>query len=428
MRPLCTMGDVWLELVLVGVLVVINAVLSGTELALISLKPSQIAMLDDGREGHPVGDLVANPNRFLATIQIGITLAGFLASAVAAVSLAQPILDALGLEGGAAETMVIVCVTVVLSFLTLVFGELVPKRLALEHPVAWVRVMGRPIAGLAVLLSPVVWVLSIATDAVVRLFGGGRSDPNEGATYQELRDVIMATGHLPGDHHELLMGALEVSERTIEEVMTPRPDVMTVESSISAVEAIHALTTSGFTRAPVTDPDEGLDTARGVAALQDLVMAGPEVCVGDVARDVLALPESITALGALRTMQAARQQMAFVLDEFGGIEGIVTVEDLIEELVGEIYDEYDPLVASATRLNDGSVLIPGRYPVHELAAVGIDAPDGDYTTVAGLVLDALGHIPEEGESVVLGSWDVTVVAVDGQAIEEVRFDLGDASE
>lgn len=422
------MGEVWFELALVAVLVLINAVLSGTELALITLNPAQVSSLDEGRDGQPTADLLADPNRFLATIQVGITLAGFLASAVAAVSLAQPILVAFGLEGGVAETIVIVGVTVVLSFITLVFGELVPKRLALEHPSAWVRVMGRPIAMLAIVLTPVVWVLSVATDAVVTLFGGGRSDSSQRATLRELRDLIMVTGHLPADQHELLLGAFEVSERTIEEVMTPRTDVFTVDSSMRVSDAVAALAHVGFTRAPVTDADSGLDASLGIVSLQDLVVLDPDASVGSMSREVTALPESITALSALRALQAARQPMAFVLDEHGGIEGIVTVEDLLEEVVGEIYDVTDPLVPTPRTQADGSILVEGRFPFHELTSVGIEAPEGDYTTVAGLVLNLLGRIPEEGERVSFGSWEVTVVEMDGQAIEDVRFTSISSSE
>lgn len=416
------MSDVWVELVLVAVLVIINAALSGTEIALISLRPSQLSALRaEGGSGAVAADLAGDPNRFLATIQIGITLAGFLASAVAAVSLAQPILDAFGLSGGLAETLVVIGVTIVLSFLTLVFGELVPKRLALEHPVGWARRMGRPVQAFAVAMTPVVWLLSKTTDAFVRLFGGSGTDPDERVVLEELRDLIVAAGRLPAGQQELLLGAFEVSERTVEEVMTPRPDVVTIPASATAAEAITRLRAAGFTRAPVTIEDHGLDSAIGVASLQELVEIDPAASVTGATNEVLALPESLPALVALRRMQGDRRQMAFVLDEFGGIEGIITVEDLVEELVGEIYDEFDSLVATPRVEPDGSMLVPGRFPAHDLPELGIAAPEGDYTTVAGFVLDQLGSVPSEGETVSVGAWDVTVEAMEDQAIRLVRF-------
>ncbi len=416
------MSDVWVELVLVVVLVIINAMLSGTEIALISLRPTQLSALRaEGGSGAIAADLASDANRFLATIQIGITLAGFLASAVAAVSLAEPILDALGLSGGVAETLVIIGVTIVLSFITLVFGELVPKRLALNHPVAWARAMGRPVNAFAVVMTPVVWLLSITTDAFVRLFGGGSGDPDQQVSLEELRDLIVATGRLPAGQDELLLGAFEVGERTIEEVMTPRPDVVTVDSTVTALEAIGTLVAAGFTRAPVTIADHGLDSAIGVVALQDLVAVEGDAPVTVAAKEAQALPESLPALVALRRMQGLRQQMAFVLDEFGGIEGIITVEDLVEELVGEIYDEFDPIVATPRVEDDGTLVVPGRFPAHDLAEIGVSAPTGDFTTVAGLVMDQLGAVPEPGDTVTIGTWELVVEAMDDQAIRSVRF-------
>lgn len=416
------MNEVWAELVLVAVLVVINAMLSGTEIALISLRPSQVAMLrSEGGSARDAADLVSDPNRFLATIQIGITLAGFLASAVAAVSLAQPILDGFGLSGGVAETLVVVGVTVILSFVTLVFGELVPKRLALEHPVGWARAMGRPVRIFAAVMKPVVWLLSVTTDVFVRLFGGSRTDPDERVSLEELRDLVLATGRLPAGQHELLLGAFEVGERVIQEVMTPRLDVVTVPSSVDVDTAISILIDAGFSRAPVTVEDHGLDSAMGVVSLRDLVTAPPGGGVGDATKEALALPESLPVLAALRRMQARRQQMALVLDEFGGVEGIVTVEDLVEEFVGEIYDEYDTIVATPQVQPDGSLLVPGRFPSYDLPELGITAPDGDFTTVAGFVLDALGSVPEPGDALVIGRWEITVEAMKGPAIRLVRF-------
>ncbi len=416
------MSDIWIELALVAFLVAINAMLSGTEIALISLRPSQLSALRRrGGAGEVAADLAGDPNRFLATIQIGITLAGFLASAVAAVSLAQPILELLGLEGGFAETLVIVAVTVALSLVTLVFGELVPKRLALGNPVGWAMVMARPVQAFAIVMTPVVWFLSATTDAFVRLFGGTRSDPDERVSLEELRELISAAGRLPARQHELLLGAFEVGDRTIEQVMTPRPDVTTVVSEATAEQAIAELGASGFTRAPVVVGDAGLDSALGFVSLQDLVRVDGGSTVTDVVRETVALPESLPVLVAQRRMQSGRHQMAFVLDEFGGIEGIITIEDLLEEFVGEIYDEYDPLVATPRVDRDGSVLVPGRVPVHDLADFGIEAPEGDYTTVAGLVLDRLGRLPEPGDSSQLGPWELTVEMMEGQAIRLVRF-------
>jgi putative hemolysin len=412
----------WPEVLLIVVLVAINAVLSGTEIALISLRESQLTrMRERGGTGRIVADLASEPNRYLATIQVGITLAGFLASAAAAVSLAEPLVPAFSWAGDAARTVAIVIVTVALSFLTLVFGELVPKRLALQKPEGWAMVMGRPLHWFSVAASPVVWLLSATTDAFVRLFGGTPGATREEVGLEELRDLILAAGRLPDTQREVIMGAFEVAERTIQEVMTPRPDVQTVEGDAAVSDALRAMVASGFSRLPVTIGDEGLDTAVGIVSMQDLVEVDRASPVRLHAREATVLPESVLVLTALRQLQDARQAMAFVVDEYGGIEGIVTVEDLVEEMVGEIYDEYDRDVATVRRQPDGSLIVPGRFPVHDLDEIGIDVPSGDYTTVAGLVLDQIGRVPRSGERLVLGDWDVSVLSLDGRAVTRVRF-------
>ena len=417
------MADVWPELVLIVVLVAINALLSGAEIALISLREPQLARLEQGGgAGKTVADLARDPNRFLATIQIGITLAGFLASAVAAVSLAQPLLPAFSWAGGAAETIAVVTVTLILSYVTLVFGELAPKRLALQNSERWALALGRPLHGFSVIMTPFVWLLSVSTDAVVRLFGGEPGTSREQIELEELRDMILAAGPIDDEHQEVILGAFEIADRTVVEVMTPRPDVRSIHESATVGEAIDEMTDSGFSRLPVVDDRGGLDTASGVVALQDLVTADRLTAAVALRKEAPIFPETVPVLVALRTLQDERQQLAFVVDEFGGIEGIVTVEDLVEELVGEIYDESDRDVASVVDEGSGRYVISGRFPVHDLVDVGIEVPDGDYTTVAGLVLDAFGRVPDTGERVAVDGWSVTVLDVDANAVTMVRFE------
>ena len=416
------MDALWLQLALIVVLVAINAVLSGSEIALISLREPQLARLDArGGTGSVVAELAREPNRFLSTIQIGITLAGFMASAVAAVSLAQPIVSWFSWAGDADETLAIITVTLVLSFVTLVFGELAPKRLALQKPEQWAMATGRVLHGFSVVMTPVVWLLSVSTDAVVRVFGGTPGASREEVDIEELKDMILANAKLSEDHHEVLLGAVELVERNVGQVMTPRLDVRAVASDVRIESAQAEMIASGFSRLPVVDEDGGLDTALGVVTLQDVVAADPQAPVRTLVKDAPALPESAPVLVALRTLQDVRQQLAFVVDEHGGIEGIVTVEDLVEEMVGEIYDEYDQDVATARRDRDGSYLSPGRFPVHDLVDLGIDVPSGDYTTVGGLVLATAGEVPAEGDTALVEGWQITVLSVEDNAVDSVRF-------
>lgn len=416
------MDGIWPQVGLIVVLVAVNAVLSGSEIALISLREPQLTRLDaQGGTGSIVARLAREPNRFLSTIQLGITLAGFMASAVAAVSLAQPIVGWFSWAGDAAETLAIIAVTLVLSFLTLVFGELAPKRLALQKPEQWALATGRLVDGFSLVMTPVVWLLSVSTDAVVRIFGGTPGATRDEVDIEELKDLILANARLSDDHHDVLLGAVELVERSVGQVMTPRLDVRSVASDATVSETLAEMVDSGFSRLPVIEGDGGLDAAIGVVSLQDVVAADPTSALEELVKDAPAFPESSPVLVALRTLQDARRQLALVVDEHGGIEGIVTVEDLVEEMVGEIYDESDRDVATARRDPDGSYVVPGRFPVHDLVDLGIEVPAGDYTTVAGLVLATAGKVLDKGETVVVGSWRITVLAVDDNAIATVRF-------
>ena len=255
----------------------------------------------------------------------------------------------------------------------------------------------------------------------MRVFGGTPGASREEVDIEELKDMILANAKLSEDHHEVLLGAVELVERTVGQVMTPRLDVRAVASDVRIESAQAEMIASGFSRLPVVDEDGGLDTALGVVTLQDVVAADPQAPVRTLVKDAPALPESAPVLVALRTLQDVRQQLAFVVDEHGGIEGIVTVEDLVEEMVGEIYDEYDQDVATARRDRDGSYIIPGRFPVHDLVDLGIDVPSGDYTTVGGLVLATAGEVPAEGDTALVDGWEITVLSVEDNAVDSVRF-------
>lgn len=417
------MEGVWPQLVLVAALVVVNGVLAGSEVALISLRESQLARLAESSvSGRAVARLVEQPNRFLATIQIGITLAGFLASAAAAVTLSEPLVPYLSWFGTAADTVAIVLVTLVLSFFTLVLGELVPKRMALQRSEGWALVVGRPLEWLATAARPAVWLLSVTTNAVVRLLGGEPGASREEIDLRELRDMVTANQRISPDHQEVVVGALEVADRTLRQILIPRPDVMTLSADELVSEALSRLVDEGHTRAPIV-AEGGLDATVGVVHLRDLVRARPDQLVGELGSDVMTLPESLPVLTAMNQMQERREQMALVIDEFGGADGIVTMEDLVEELVGEIYDEFDPQVRAVVRSEDGSLLVSGRFPVHDLVDIGVTVPPGEYTTVAGLVLDELGGIPERiGVSCEVGDWKLTVVSVRGRVPDRVRFE------
>ncbi|MFS8096678.1 hemolysin family protein [Lentzea alba] len=409
------------NLALVGVLVLLNAAFAGSEMALVSLREGQLRSLE--REGHrTLVRLARDPNRYFATIQIGITLSGFLASATAAVSLAQPIVPLLEFLGGAANGVAIALVTIVLTFLTLVFGELAPKRLAMQYAVRWSRIIARPLDLLSAVSRPVVWLLSKSTDLVVRVFGGDPEVEEEQMSPEELRDLVAVQKHLNPEQREIMTGALEIHERLLREVLVPRRLVTALDAGLTTVQAREVLARSGHSRAPVTK-DGHLDDVIGVVNLRDLL--DDDARLPDVARPAMVLPDSLRVVDALRRMKTEHEQMALVVDEHGAVGGIVTLEDLLEEIVGEIYDETDPDVVAVRPEADGSIELPGTFPVHDLVDVGVelrDPPPGSYATIAGLVLQILGRIPEEpGDVVHVSGWRIEVLEVEHHAITQVRL-------
>jgi putative hemolysin len=416
------------QLTVVLGLIVLNAVFAGSEIALISLREGQLRRIErQSAGGRRLARLARDPNRFLATIQIGITLAGFLASATAAVSLAEPIAPLLGFLGDAAELVAVVGVTLVLTFLTLVFGELAPKRIAMQRAEGWALAVARPISVLASVFRPVNWALGATSDAVVRLAGADPARDRDEMSPDELRDLVQTQSGFDREQRRIIAGAVQIGERTLREVMLPRPAVFALDAGLPAADAAAALARAGHSRAPVTTRNN-LDDVVGVVHWRDLVAAGPGPTAGDLAGPALLLPESLPVVRALARFKAQRRQLALVVDETGAIDGIVTLEDLIEEVVGDVYDETDGDGSPVLRGDDGTVQLPGFYPVHELPELGVhleQGPGAGYTTVAGLVLAGLGHLPTgPGESVAVDGWTFTVAQVRGRAIAAVTVARG----
>ncbi len=414
------MGDVWPQLLLVGVLVLVNAAFAGTELALVSLRESQLQRLEEGSAtGGVLARLARQPNQFLATIQIGITLAGFLASAAAAVSLAEPLEDPLSFLGGAAGPVSVILVTLILAYFTLVFGELAPKRIAMQRAEQWGLVMARPLELLSTLTKPIVWLLSKSTDIAVRLLGGDPDRQREEVTGEELRDMVAIHETFPPEQRQIIDGAFEIAERTLDEVMVPRSDVAVIDADATCAEALAVLVETGHSRAPVAEK-RNLDRTVGMVRLRSL-LDHPDAPVTSVMYDIPAFPDAARVLTALREFQSRRTQMAVVVDEYARTIGIVTVEDLVEELVGEIWDETDPDLITVIREPGGTIVVPGSFPVHDLVDLDVELPEGDYTTIAGLVLDQMNRFPRPGEVIDVGDWQVEIRAVGRHRITQVAL-------
>ena len=420
------MSTPWLDLLLVLVFILIGGVFAATELALVSLREGQArALAEKGRRGARVAHLVNDPNRFLAAVQVGVTLAGFLSAAFGAARLAVPVSDAfedLGLSAGASDTTALVLVTLVISYFSLVFSELAPKRLALQRAEGISMAFAPALDRIATLSRPVIWLLSKSTDLVVRMLGGDPHSQRETITEDELRDMVAAHESLTKDERKLIDDVFAAGERQLREVMLPRTEVAFLEGSMTLSRALKETAEQPHSRYPVAGSSQ--DDIIGFLHVRDLMVPAAKargMRVAQVAREVKMLPASKRVLPAMSEMRREGHHMAIVVDEYGGTAGIVTLEDLIEEVIGDIRDEYDVEVEDPLRFRGGEVEADGLLNLDEVRTVtGVSLPEGPYETLAGYVMACLGHVPRTGEAVEVDGHRLEVTELDGRRIARVR--------
>lgn len=416
---------------LVVVFVLVGGVFAATELALVSLRESQLSALErQGPRGARVAAVARDPNRFLAAVQIGVTVAGFLSAAYGGSTLAPdlaPYLEDLGLSASAAETTALIVLTLFIAYLSLVFGELVPKRLALQKAAGISLLVGPVLDRFATLMRPVIWVLSVSTNAVVRLLGGDPQASGEQLSEEELRELVSTHEELEEDERRILRDVFAATETRLREVMRPRRDVVFLPGDLSVGEAVDRVHELPYSRFPVTR--HGFDDIVGFLHVRDLLglAASDGRTVADLARPVLMLPGTNLVLPSVATMRQRRTHLAVVVDDYGGTDGIVTLEDLVEEVIGEIDDEYDAGVARDVP-RDLAALDAGMSIEDFAEATGLPLEDGGYETVAGYVIARLGHIPEVGEQVGIEGGTLEVTAMSGTRITTLALHLDECDD
>jgi putative hemolysin len=421
-------GETLLYIGIVLLLIIIEGLFVGAEIALVSLRESQVrALAESSRRGAIVARLVSDPNRFLAAVQIGVTSTALLSAAFGAVTLSEQAKDFLvdhGWGNGLASAIGVIGVTLIISFVTLVLGELAPKRLALQRAEQAAGFFAPPLSGIATFFRPIIWLLSKCTDGVVRLLGGDPRTAREPISEEELRGLVAAHESLTSDERRLIDDVFAAGERSIGEVMVPRTDVTFLDASMSISKAAKMAADSPHSRYPVVGRDQ--DDVLGFVHIRDLLL--PTVrhdrdrTIASVTREVKAMPGSKHVLAAMSEMRREGQHMAIVVDEYGGTDGIVTLEDLIEEVIGDIRDEYDEDITDARRLAGGEVEVDGKLNLDEIAEVsGVELPEGPYATVAGFVMAELGRLPKTGDVVEHDSVRLTVVRTEGRRVARVRL-------
>jgi putative hemolysin len=409
---------------LVLVFVLVGGVFAATEIALVSLRESQISQMErDSARGGRVAAVARDPNRFLAAVQIGVTVAGFLSAAYGGATLAgdvAPVFERLGLGEGAADGFALVLITLVIAYLSLVLGELVPKRMALQRSVAVSLAVAPVLDRFAIAMRPVIWLLSLSTNALVRLLGGDPHATTEQVSEEELRDLVSTHEALTEQERRMLGDVFAATETSLKEAMRPRGDVVFLAGDLPLVEAVDQVRNLQYSRYPVTG--EGFDDVLGFLHVRDLLgVDGADVRrVRDVCRPVLMLPSTRRVLPSVTTMKEEGVHMAIVVDEYGGTDGIVTLEDLVEEVIGDIRDEYDEHDDNGGGAADEGGVHAGVTTLEDFEdRTGIALPDGDYETIAGFVIAQLGRIPVIGDRVLLGAGGPDGAAPSDAALEVV---------
>jgi putative hemolysin len=422
-----------LELLIIALLIFLNAVFVAAEIALVTVRRTRIdQLIDEGRRGAVrVRELTAQPGRFLAVIQLGITFIGFLAAAFAGASLADGLVTLFeGIPAVApyASVLGLLIVTALLSFVTIVFGELVPKTLALARPERYALLLAAPVDVIGRVLRPIVWALQKVTDFVNRLLGVSDIDQNQIST-EELKLLVERGGEqgiLEAEEEQMIHAVIELGDRRVHEVMVPRIAMAAVPAASTMDDAIGTIVEYGHSRIPVYE--ESVDEIVGILYAKDLLpflRAGvadrPDI--RSLLRTPVYIPESMTVDDLLHEFQRRKVHIAIVLDEYGGTAGLVTIEDLLEEIVGEIQDEYDTEEPMVVRLSDDEARLDGRASVDELSELfdtQLSLEDEDeYDTIGGLIFHRIGGVPSPGDQVTVDGLTLTVETTDGRRVGKV---------
>lgn len=399
-----------IQVLLLVILIGLNAFFAASEIAFISLNDAKIDIQakEGNKKAKKIKKMLENPSKFLATIQIGITLAGFLSSAFASEAFASelaPILNNLipVLSVSTWNTISIIIITIILSYFTLIFGELVPKRIAMKYceKVAFASI--GVISAISILTSPFVKFLTFSTNIVSKIFGVSDAE-EETVTEEEIRmmvDVGKEKGTINKEESEMINNVFEFNDKTVSEIMIPRTEIYAVDMNLSISKVIEDITEDKdfrYSRIPVYD--ETIDEIKGIVYIKDILLStkNKNVKIKNLVKEAYYVPETKQLDELFDELRKNRKQIAIVVDEYGGTAGIVTMEDILEEIVGEIYDEYDLVQKNYEKIDENTYLLNGALSVSEVEKIlGIDIPEGDYDTLSGFLIEELGRIPSETE-------------------------------
>ena len=429
------MSSVWLDIIFIIIFMLIGSVFSGTEMALISLRTSQIEQLEqqDAR-GARVAKVAKDPNRFLSTVQLGVTLAGFLSASFGASAVAPYLASVFvrwGAPAGFADGLSTVILTIIISYFSIVISELTPKRIALQRPVEIARAVVPAVDAIATVCAPLIWLISKNINALVRILGFDPDETENAVSDDELRVLVSSNDQLGKDERVILDDVFDASETIVAEVMRPRADVTFIDGDMPLSEAARFVRDLPYSRYPVTGKD--FDDVLGFVHVRDLLDIRDlhARTVADVTREGISLPGTSKILPSISLLRKRGIHLAIVIDEYGGTDGIVTLEDMTEELVGDIRDEYDlPEAGSdtaATAFHDGKLTVDGGITLEDFADIsGIELEDGPYETLAGYMQAHTGELGFVGQELFVADPEAGNISHSTQEDEADGADPGGA--
>ena len=407
------------QLIVLVILIALNAYFAASEIAFISLNDAKIEKQakEGNKKAKQIEKMLKTPSKFLATIQIGITLAGFLSSAFASETFADMMAPALYnvfpiISQGAWKSISIIVITIILSFFTLVFGELVPKRLAMKHYEKISFATIGVIRAISIITAPFVKLLTVVTNGISKIFGVGENE-EETVTEEEIKMLVdqgEEKGTIKEEERELINNVFELNDITVSEIMRHRKDIFAVDINISLNELLEELSDEEYRYSRIPVYDETIDEIKGILYVKDVLknINKKNFKVKNVVKEAYFVSQNRLINEVFKELQKNKKQIAIIVDEYGGTAGLVTMEDILEELVGDIYDEYDKEELEYEKIDDNTYILSGSmtiYDVNKLLKANI--PEGDYDTISGFLQDKLKRIPEDEETPVIETKEVT---------------------
>ena len=407
------------QLIVLVILILLNAYFAASEIAFISLNDAKIEKQakEGNKKAKQIEKMLKEPSKFLATIQIGITLAGFLSSAFASETFADmlaPVLNSLipTISIGVWKSISIIIITIILSFFTLVFGELVPKRLAMKHYEKISYATIGVIRGISIITAPFVKLLTVVTNAISKLFGVGENE-EETVTEEEIKMMVNQgeeKGTIKEEERELINNVFEFNDITVSEIMRHRKDIFAVDISIRTEELLEELSKEEYRYSRIPVYDETIDEIKGILYVKDVLknINKKSFKVKNVVKEAYFISQNRLINEVFKELQKNKMQIAIIVDEYGGTAGLVTMEDILEELVGDIYDEYDKEEQEYEKIDENTYILAGSLPIYDVnKLLDAEIPEGDYDTLSGFLQEKLGRIPEDEEKPVVETQKVT---------------------